>query len=338
MVGPRIHLAGLNIESAEWINMVNRIRAEDQKMSVIDRIRGRRPPENFPIWEWSPRFAMASPTDAAPAVDTAVKAGMDVVKFRNLPADEFRALVAEANRRGLPVAGHAPRDVTLADAAEAGLRSLEHGANLSSLLNLSPSERAEQYRRIARSGMFVTPTLVSDGMWAPDSLVLAVIADSEGRMDPRRRNVSAHQLDIWRSGMQGRNKPVRATHDSAFAAEIGLVQAAHRAGVPLLAGTDVGTLLSYPGSSLHEELVLLVDRVGLTPLEALRAAILNPARFFGLEKDVGLIAPGMRADLVLLRGDPLRDIRNIREIEGVAAGGRYLDSAALVSLRECRER
>lgn len=329
-VGPRLFLTGLNLESASWMEDVERMVSQDDPSGQRIRL----------LWERSPRFRMAGRRDAGAAVDTARRLGMDVVKFRNLDKASFRAVAAEARRRHIPLAGHAPQGISLADAAEAGLGSVEHGANLGALASVAPAKREAQYRRIAGSGMFVTPTLVSDGVWAPDSLVLAVLADTAGRDDPRRRTLSPGQRAMWSDMIRDRrawHTPVpRPVHDSIFGIEIGWVRDAHRAGVPLLAGTDLGTLLTYPGSSLHEELALLVERVGLTPVEALRTATVHPARFFGLEQELGTIAAGKRADLVLLRADPLRDIRNVGQVEGVVLAGRYFGPDDIAALKSCK--
>ena len=99
----------------------------------------------------------------------------------------------------------------------------------------------------------------------------------------------------------------------------------------ILAGTDAGTSFSYPGFSLHDELALLVE-AGLTPLEALRAATIEPARFYGTEDSTGSIKTGARADLVLLRENPLTNIQATRSIEAVILRGRGLNRAALDSL------
>ena len=128
----------------------------------------------------------------------------------------------------------------------------------------------------------------------------------------------------------------RAAHDSIVAIEIGWVREAHQAGVSLLAGTDLGTLLTFPGSSVHEELALFVERVGVTPMEALRTATVLPARFFGVEQEMGTIAAGKRGDLVLLGADPLRNIRNVTRIEGVVAAGRYFGHADIAALKQCK--
>ena len=94
----------------------------------------------------------------------------------------------------------------------------------------------------------------------------------------------------------------------------------HDAGVPFGAGTDVPINLSVPGYSLHSELDMLV-KAGLTPLEALEAATLEPAKFFGLEGNMGAIAEGQVADMVLLDADPLEDINNTKRIVMVISKG-----------------
>src|SRR5262249_6152228 len=84
----------------------------------------------------------------------------------------------------------------------------------------------------------------------------------------------------------------------------------------------------YPGFSLHDELMLLVA-AGLTPAEALRAATLDPARFLGLNETLGTIDTGKVADLVLLDGNPLEDIRNTQRIDAVIANGRLFERKSL---------
>jgi imidazolonepropionase-like amidohydrolase len=330
-VGPRLFLAGLNIESASWMDDVERMITREHPAPEA-RIRR--------LWEQSPRYRLAAKRHARLAVDTAQRLGMDVVKFRNLGAGEFRAVARAARRSSIRLAGHAPQGLTLAEAAEAGLASIEHSGNLSSLAGLAPAARRQQYARMARSGVYITPTLVSDGMWAPDALVLATLSDTGGKLHPRNRTISVAQAEMWREAIQDRRAwggpGEKGAHDSTFAVQSGWVREAFASGIPLLAGTDVGTLLTFPGSSLHDELALLVDRVGLTPREALRTATVHPARFFALAQELGTIAVGRRADMVLLRADPSRDIRNVRDIEGVVAAGRYFDADDIAEMKQCR--
>jgi hypothetical protein len=100
-----------------------------------------------------------------------------------------------------------------------------------------------------------------------------------------------------------------------------IVKALQEAGVGLLLGQD-------DGFDVHHELAALV-RAGLTPYQALRTGTHNPAQYFGILDSAGTVAVGKRADLVLLSGDPLRDIRHTREPAGVMIGGRWFDRAAL---------
>ena len=102
-----------------------------------------------------------------------------------------------------------------------------------------------------------------------------------------------------------------------------VVRELHKAGVTILAGTDVGTSYQIPGISLHDELALLVQ-AGLSPMAALQAATRNPAQAFKLA-DQGTIEKGMRADLVLLESNPLENIDNTRKIRTVVAAGRVFE-------------
>jgi imidazolonepropionase-like amidohydrolase len=103
-----------------------------------------------------------------------------------------------------------------------------------------------------------------------------------------------------------------------------MIGAMHRAGIPIVAGTDVGV----PGHTLHRELELYV-KSGLTPMEAIQAATLTPARLMNLEKDVGTIEAGKRADILILAGDPLENISNIRKTKFVVVQGRLFDCSEL---------
>jgi imidazolonepropionase-like amidohydrolase len=126
---------------------------------------------------------------------------------------------------------------------------------------------------------------------------------------------------IEHSGVPASDAPAaRRTFDGLLA----IVGALHRAGVPIVAGTDQ----QVPGHSLHRELELYVQ-AGLTPMEALQSATLIPARAMRLERESGTIAPGKRADLIVLDRDPLADIANTRSVHLVIAAGRPYDPKAL---------
>jgi imidazolonepropionase-like amidohydrolase len=115
-----------------------------------------------------------------------------------------------------------------------------------------------------------------------------------------------------------------AERNAMFERFVALVGELHRRGVPIVAGTDI----SIPGHSLHRELELYV-KAGFTPMEAIQAATAVPARMMHLDKESGTIEPGKRADLVVLAGDPISDIRNIRKIVTVVARGKSYEPAPL---------
>ena len=102
----------------------------------------------------------------------------------------------------------------------------------------------------------------------------------------------------------------------------------HRAGVPFLAGTDIGSAYLIPGFSLHSELTDLVE-AGFTPLQALQSATRDAARFSGQEKDWGTVQKCKLADLVLLNANPLENIGNTRQISAVVVNGKMLDRRTL---------
>jgi imidazolonepropionase-like amidohydrolase len=119
------------------------------------------------------------------------------------------------------------------------------------------------------------------------------------------------------------------TRKKFIAKELEVVQLLHKAGVPFLAGTDTPPgVYIFPGFSLHEELQRFVA-AGFTPLEALQAATVNPARFWGMEDQLGTVEKGKLADLVLLNANPLEDIANTQKINGVIVNGRYYYRAQL---------
>ena len=104
------------------------------------------------------------------------------------------------------------------------------------------------------------------------------------------------------------------------------------AGVSILAGTDIGVLNVVPGQSLHEELALLVRDASLSPLDALRAATRDAAVFLGRDREIGTIAPGKKADLILLDADPRADIAHVSRISALVLRGRVFEHAALTRL------
>lgn len=288
------------------------------------------------------RIGVETPEQARAAVDRLADAGVDFVKVHNgLPREAYFAVADETRKRGLRFAGHIPRGITLEEALEAKQHSIEHVSALletllppetmkslpafeSSLQDLLERRAGELFPAIARNGTWYAPTLIA--MVAAAQRVDPATRDGDERLRYLAPSLRAywdkyfpHETDRPREVVEGRRLLAEKGKD--------IVAAMHRAGVPLLAGTDVGLRYIFPGFSLHDELELLVAS-GLTPMEALQTATANPARFLGQE-DLGTIETGKSADLVLLDADPLANIRSTRRIQAVVANGRLLRRADL---------
>jgi len=115
-----------------------------------------------------------------------------------------------------------------------------------------------------------------------------------------------------------------ALGEKVFQKEIEIVGALHHAGIPVVAGTDQ----SVPGYSLHREMEIYVQ-AGFTPMEAIQAATIVPARAMGIERETGTVKKGKRGDLILINGDPLADIHNTRNVEYVITNGTMYHTAEL---------
>jgi imidazolonepropionase-like amidohydrolase len=328
-VAPRMFKAGPSIEGAWWLDPALELMASDPAL------------RRFPMLEFSPRERLDGPQDAPRAVAALAARGADVIKFRNLRAGEFRAVAAETAPRKLPLVGHMPRGVSIGEAAEQGLRSLEHAETVTlSLGDADDAGRRAQFKRVALAGASITPTLVSDVAYrqTPDDTARAIINDTSNRIDSRRRYIARQLLDAWAFGLETKRlDPVIDWADS-HRRQVADMRRAQQTGVRLLVGTDLGVSLVYPGFSVHEELALLAREVQLSPLESLRAATVNPARSMGLVETAEGIAVGQRADLVLLDADPLEDIRNTARVHGVVLNGRFLSRDTLDALLVTAER
>src|SRR5262249_35365003 len=158
--------------------------------------------------------------------------------------------------------------------------------------------------------------------------------------DPRLKYISPFMKKGWDPKNDFRFKMLTpadwAIRKKVYARQLEIARIFHRRGVRFLAGTDLANPYLYPGFSLHDDLALLVS-VGFSNLEALQAATLEPARFLGGLDSLGTVAAGKLADLVLLTGDPLRDIENVRKVDVVIADGRVYDAAARAALLKAQE-
>jgi imidazolonepropionase-like amidohydrolase len=299
--------------------------------------------------------------DARQMVDKLARLGADFIKVHDrVPRDAYFAIVDEAKRKGLPVVGHVPLALTIEEVSNAGQKSIEHIGPVFEACSTATAEIERQKalpipegdfsafpQRLATRGNLALDTfsaekcdrlfalLKKNGTWEVPTLVtkrtLSEIDELARTADPRMRYVPADQQKRWKPEndffARYRTPDYIAWRKRAYQREKEIVGAMYRAGVPILAGTDLIISYIYAGFSLHDELALLVES-GLPPRAALLAATVNPARFLGF-KDLGTIEPGKTADLVLLDADPLADIRNTQKIAAVVLHGRLMEKPEL---------
>lgn len=318
---------------------------------------------NGPILDGAPPVQPGSVSAVDPErghvlADSLADGGADFIKvYDNVSRDTYGTVLARARVRGIPVDGHLPKLVPPEVAAAAGQRTIEHVLSLGfpcsavadslraeygsfvqrwptlefpeSLITYFTLERVarEAYdpvacmsavEPLAEAGVAVTPTLFIE--WLDPA---AVIADTA-----RMAMLPTRVREQWQEQASAPDYIGDILGDGLDAAAA-TVRQLHEAGVTLLAGTDVGDAFLVPGASLHEELRRLVENGGLSPLAALQAATLNPARVLGVSDSLGTIEVGKLADLVLLDADPLSDVSNTLRIRAVVANGRLFREADL---------
>jgi imidazolonepropionase-like amidohydrolase len=278
---------------------------------------------------------IANAADARMAARTLKKAGVDLLKtHRRTSRDAYFALADEAKTLGLPLVGHIPMTVSPAEASDAGQQTIEHVETLfegtfATAHNgqvLAPDiaqwraspEAAALFATFVRNGTAFDPTIVATGY--------LVRTMESANTDPRLRYLARSTRQLREQTLSGIPAAVRGTLSPVVREREAVTLQMQRAGVRLVTGTDM-SFLHPPGFSLHDELDMLAE-AGLTPAEILRAATINCANLFP-SLQAGAVAPGKRADLVLLNANPLADIRNAHDINAVVLRGRVLNRAAL---------
>jgi hypothetical protein len=312
----------------------------------------------------NPLLGIANPDVATARANTQrlADAGVDFMKIYEMVSPEvFDVLVEEARARGWPIAAHVPLSLRARDVGPR-VQSLEHLRNEEMDCAADAGTLVGERRRLLanpehvpgsslRSMLHSLQRLAAVAAYDEDECaqVLAAMAstiqtptlrlNSQSLRPPWNRPDWDDELaelpeDVaadWGATTEAR-RASRQQPDTTFAHwSLFLLGLMHDRGVPIAAGTDTPISFAGPGYSLHSELELLV-RAGLSPLEALEAATIRPAEFFGLEGEMGQVAEGYLADLVLLSADPLADIDNTRAIEAVVTKGVLLDREELDAL------
>ncbi len=312
--------------------------------------RGKPSPEQIPV---------ANAEEARAAVRDLKQRGADFIKIISLPSREaFFAVADEARKQNISFVGHLPLEVGAVEASNAGMRSIEHFFYSEFVLSFSSKEdelrkrllearknsdaaarekieveadasyseekASSLFQTLKKNGTWVTPTLASLAItshpeaWKPDDSNLDYVPPSLAKE--------------WRDSLSNAQEKQGAAQLGRLSAnDWKLASEMHRAGVPLLVGSDSLDPFVFPGDSLHRELAEFVQ-AGFTPMEALQAATRGAAQFLGREKEFGTIEAGKEANLVLLDANPLENIANTRRIFAVIRNGQYLDRVALDAL------
>lgn len=304
-LGPRMRIAGPYLEA----------------VSNVERMRSTPPAEMIEPVERT-RIPVGTPREADRVVDSLARLELDFIKLRTVTdRATYLAIGAATERHGLPLAGHTfgiPPETVL----EAGQDAIEHFL-FPALDSLSRVARVGLWREFARAGIRVVPTLVTftESVFPGRARLAALAADSAGELDPRRPWISRYLELDWREQALEADESRDELFRRLWSSHLRNLREMHAAGVDVLAGSDVAVIGIYPGSTLHDELALFVDSLGMPPVEALERATRKPAEFMGLADSVGTVEEGKVADLVLLDGDPRDDIRNTRRISAVILRG-----------------
>ena len=306
-----------------------------------------------PIWKGTLETGSRADVDAAVAKLRSLK--VDFVKITDSTLDPqlFLYAVGAARKVGLNVSGHIPAAVTIRDAIDAGISSIEHldyamrpgvpneagiaaGIAKGTLIRADGDKALDRgfaaatatptWRLMAARGVAVTPTLSI-------SRIIAHLDQEDHGKNPELAYIGPglRKTYDWRIERVAKLTPAERTERRArFERTAAILPQLRRAGVTIMAGTDAGFLNSYdyPGFGLHQELALYV-RYGLTPAEALASATRAGPAWFGKLGRYGSVAQGRAADLVLLNANPLRSIAATKQIAAVVSRGRFYDRAAL---------
>ena len=309
-----------------------------------------------PLWKGT--IEVGTPAEVDAALDRLQAMQVDFVKITDntLKPDIFLYALKAAKKRGLKTSAHTPFALTIEQAASAGLSSVEHidylikagspedakiGASYTAgqvsygdasdrfVETFDPSYARQVYRRLAKTGLAVTPTLNM-------GRILAYLDRDDHSKDAGLALIGPglRKTYDWRVERAAKSTPaqVSARHRE-YELSVRVLPMLRDAGIPILAGTDAGYLNSfnYPGQGLHDEIALYVE-AGLSPREALASATLTGPAFLGKERDYGAVEAGKIADLLILDRDPLKDISAMRSIHAVVLKGKPLNRAALDGL------
>jgi imidazolonepropionase-like amidohydrolase len=306
-----------------------------------------------PLWKGT--IEVGTPEEVSKALDYLQSRKVDFVKIteNTMTPPIFLESLRQAKARGLRTSGHVPVQLTLDEMFKAGLGTVEHQSYLlrgstpreaeltaqvaagkmtgreamrASLESYDEATARATFRRMAQAGTAIVPTLIG-------SQATAYLDQNDHAHDSYLQYIGKglRATYDWRVQRAAKDdKDAIALRHSLFEKSASLLPLLEQEGVSIIAGTDAGFLNSfdYPGQGLHDELDIFV-KYGLTPQQALKAAVLAGPRFLGKEQRYGAVEAGKTADLLVLDADPLKDITAIRKIRMVLSHGKAYDRAKL---------
>jgi imidazolonepropionase-like amidohydrolase len=278
-----------------------------------------------------------TPEQAKMWTDKYHDAGFQQMKiYSSVKLEEVKDVADEAHRLGMTVTGHVPIGLNAYQTIEVGQDQINHIPYiLDIMVPTLPADASRLDQAQARANLDLNSPaaqkaiafLVQHGTVVDPTIALfeffsASTAKPAASIEPGVTKVAPELQAILTD--VGPPSPNAGINEKVFAKELAVVGALHKAGVPIVAGTDQ----TVPGHSLHREIELYVQ-AGFTPMEAIQAATIVPARVMGLDKEVGTVEPGKRADVIILDGNPLEFIHNIRKVEFVITNGIMYNCAEL---------
>jgi len=311
---------------------------------------------------------LATVDDVNEQIELLDSIGVDFLKsYEMLTPEQFTALTKLAREKGYKVTGHVPLSMDVMMASNAGLNSMEHMRNLELSCASNADELLAQRQQmladgrndaggILRSRIHQAQRQTAIENYDPDKAteVLAVLAKNQTWQIP---TMALNTIFVDKPFMQAQWQEsftympdstaerwneiiaeVMNTEASAFRVQYAqwmkdMINNVHKAGIGIMAGTDTPIGFLTPGFSLHEELNVLVSS-GLSPIEALKAATTNPAKYFNMDNELGSIKENFWADLLILNANPLDDINNTRNISAVIKQGKVYDRVDLDKMLE----
>lgn len=278
-----------------------------------------------------------TPDQARMWVDKYHDAGFQQIKiYSSVKLEEVQAVAQEAHRLGMTVTGHVPEGLNAYQVIDAGQDQINHITYVAAIMHPALPPNATRMDRMAATAdidfnsreaqkalsFLKAHNTVVDPTIALMEFYTASTAKPPASFEPGVLKVApelaAQLTDVGPPG------PMADLGNKIFEKELQVVGALHRAGVTVVAGTDQ----TVPGYSLHREIELYVQ-AGFTPMEAIQAATIVPARVMGLDKELGTVETGKRADLIVITGDPLADIHATRNVDAVITNGVMYNTAEL---------